>query len=554
MNWFHNIPFRLKLMLPIGVLALLFALFGLDALNEVEGLGEEVENLAEVDMPAVSHLLEADRDLYHVLVAERTMMFTDVKAPEFEQLVAQHAENLQQARERIGKFAAIATASGLVAKGDIAKRLQTYEDLRQRWEVLTQRVVDERSSNTRVGRSTAIELTLGEAGTLFDQMRAVIDELSALVTEKARRSADRTEETVAASRVHMGLVLAIGLGLCALLVLGLPPLITRPVKRMIGHVEAIADGDGDLTVRLEARGRDEMAQLARAFNRFVGKLQELVAQTVASAESLGGSAEQLARVSADSDRAVTEQLGQIEMVATAMNEMAATVQEVASNATQAAEGARAADEGARTGAKVVGETVQAINGLAGAVQNAANAIGELETESNKIGVVLDVIKGIAEQTSLLALNAAIEAARAGEQGRGFAVVADEVRNLASRTQQSTQEIEAMIESLQSSARHAVSVMEGGRSMAESSVQKAAEAGDSLQDITTAVATINDMNTQIASAAEEQSSVTEEINRNAAKIHQLAETAANGSRHTATASNEQVGLAQELRGRLGRFRV
>jgi methyl-accepting chemotaxis protein len=554
MNWFHNLAFRYKLMLPIGALAALFVVFGLDAVGEVEGLGGEVAKVATVDMPAVGYLLEADRDLYQALVAERSMIFMDVKAPEYAALVKEHEENVRQAGERVGKFAAIAEESGMLSEGGVGDKLKAYEELRQRWEPLSQKVVDARSSNTRAGRSTAIELTLGEAAEAFAKMRAVLDELSGQVAAGAEETATLTQATVEESRVHMSVVLAIGLGICVLLVLALPPLITRPMKRMIAHVEDIADGDGDLTVRLEADSKDEMGQLARAFNRFVEKLHELVSQTVASARELGGSAEKLAMVSADSDQAVAEQLSQIEMVATAMNEMAATVQEVASNASQAAAGARSADEGARSGARVVEETVESINQLAGAVQNASGAIGELETESNKIGAVLEVIKGVAEQTSLLALNAAIEAARAGDQGRGFAVVADEVRNLASRTQQSTQEIEAMIESLQTSARHAVSVMESGRSMAESSVQKAAEAGGSLGDITKAVATINDMNTQIASAAEEQTSVTEEINSNTAKIHQLAERAAEGSRHTASAAEDLSSVAKDLQGRLAQFKV
>jgi methyl-accepting chemotaxis protein len=192
--------------------------------------------------------------------------------------------------------------------------------------------------------------------------------------------------------------------------------------------------------------------------------------------------------------------------------------------------------------------------LADVVTRAAEAISALEVESNRIGAVLEVIKGIAEQTSLLALNAAIEAARAGESGRGFAVVASEVRNLASRTQQSTGEIEAMIASLQSSARNVVSVMDKGRGMTRHSLENAFQASQSLEAITQAVSRINEMSAQIASATEEQSAVTEEINGNTLRIQDLAEHAVAASRQTAQERGDLVELARALRAGLARFRV
>jgi len=251
---------------------------------------------------------------------------------------------------------------------------------------------------------------------------------------------------------------------------------------------------------------------------------------------------------------VRTQRGEIDQVATAMNEMSATVQEVARNAEQAAHAAQNADQCAKSGALVATEAMGGIDALVSEVERSAGAIHELEAESENIGMVLDVIKGIAEQTNLLALNAAIEAARAGEQGRGFAVVADEVRTLASRTQKSTQEIHHMIERLQAGASNAVRVMEAARGKGKLGVEQVERAAESLAEIAGAVATINDMNTQIASAAEEQSAVAEEINRNVVNISHGSVQSARGTEQAALASGELARLATDLHQLVAQFKV
>ncbi len=326
-------------------------------------------------------------------------------------------------------------------------------------------------------------------------------------------------------------------------------------KRATLIVEGLhAFSQGDLTHKVNLTGKDEFAWMCWEYSQGRKGFMSLVKEILGSAGQLAAAAEELSAVTETSNTGVLRQQGEIEQVATAMNEMSATVTEVSRNAGSAATAAQEADEQAKNGCDVVNTTVQTINNLASEVERTSQVIEDLKGDSISIGTVLDVIRDIAEQTNLLALNAAIEAARAGEQGRGFAVVADEVRTLASRTQQSTREINDMIERLQNGANQAVSVMEMGRSKAEESVEQAAKAGEALQAITGVVDNIKSMNIQIASAAEEQSATAEEINRNIVNISEVAQETAGGSQQTASASDELARLASDLQSQVGKFKV
>ncbi|TVS08695.1 MAG: methyl-accepting chemotaxis protein [Gammaproteobacteria bacterium] len=359
------------------------------------------------------------------------------------------------------------------------------------------------------------------------------------------------------SRALLGLVavlFALALAAMAAVVVFSARLIARPIARTTLALNDIAEGEGDLTRRLDVPGTDELARLAAAFNRFAERIQALVRQLASAAAQLAAAAEELSASSEQSTREIGRQQSETDQVATAMNEMTATVQDVARSANEAARSAQQTDDQAAAGRDVVSLSIDSIQSLAAEVEDAAGVIQRLSSHSEEIGTVLDVIRGIAEQTNLLALNAAIEAARAGEQGRGFAVVADEVRTLASRTQTSTQEIQRMIEGLQGNAGKAVEAMEKGRLQAKDSVEQAGKAGESLEAITVAVRNISDMNTQIASAAEEQSAVAEEINRNVANIGQSIDETARGSAQISGASQELARLAADLQEKVGQFKV
>ncbi len=330
--------------------------------------------------------------------------------------------------------------------------------------------------------------------------------------------------------------------------------ISRPLKQTNAMLKDISEGDGDLTLRLEVRSRDEVGQLADNFNHFMQKLQKLIREVASATDQLASASEQLSQVTDQSSRQVEKQKVETEQVATAMNEMATTVGEVARNAEQAAAAASEADSQAGEGRQVVEETIASIQAVATALEGAGEVIEGVRAGSETIGTILEVITGISEQTNLLALNAAIEAARAGEHGRGFAVVADEVRTLSQRTQSATEEIRQMIENLKQGVGDSVAAMDTSRSGANEAVERAGSAGEALTQIEQAVARITEMNAQIASASEEQTAVTEEINKNITNIHAVTEETAEGSKQASSAAVDLARLGEQLRGLVGQFRV
>ena len=326
----------------------------------------------------------------------------------------------------------------------------------------------------------------------------------------------------------------------------------RPLGKAAEAMAAIASGD--LSVEVTCNSNNEIAQMLAGMQAMREYLRGIIGAIHRATGDLNQVAIEAGQVAERSMSGAMQQKEDTDSVATAMTEMASTVHSVAGNASEAAEAARNADGQAKQGQSIVQATVTAIRSLADEVRSGAEAIERVRQESDAIGQILDVIRGIAEQTNLLALNAAIEAARAGEQGRGFAVVADEVRTLASRTQTSTTEIQAMIERLQKGTQQAVGVMESSRQRAEVSESQVQSAGNALDAITAAVSHISAMNTQIANAAAEQGRVAEEINRNVINISEVAEQTVVGAGQSSAANEHITGLAGELQGLVGRFKL
>jgi len=409
---------------------------------------------------------------------------------------------------------------------------------------------------------------LAKAGTSAAQVRDSVEQMRAQATaegsasmstlvknaEDLRRHATAAAEEAKAGAEWIVLVVALCSGAILVIVFNSYLVINVPIRNLTERTKDIADGKADLTRRLEAMPNTELGELAHWFNAFMTRLQSIVTEVTDSAREVTGATAQMRRISQETLDGVLKQQMETDSVATAMNEMDATVHEVAKSAANAAEAADGAEQAADTGQRVVSDTIAVIDTLASDVERAAQAIHALEEESDKIGTVLGVIKGIADQTNLLALNAAIEAARAGEQGRGFAVVADEVRTLANRSGQATVEIHEMIDRLQQGAANAVQVMNVSRDRAREAVTQAEVAGESLKAITAAVDRIDVMNAQIASAAEEQSAVADEINRNIVNISTVASATSKGAEQTAATSSELARQAEQLDKLMRQFTV
>ena len=364
-------------------------------------------------------------------------------------------------------------------------------------------------------------------------------------------------EIYAEARQALWTTSLIGIGV-AVLFLGLVVLLARGLVRPIRQVTAalleIGSGGGDLTRRLDESRADELGDLARGFNRFVGSQRELIAAVLATSERLHSAVGQVAQVVENTAERAGQQQEMTDMVATAVHEMGLTVQEIAGNASSAAQASHSARDEAQQARQVVGQSIGHIEQMSAEIGSATAAVSELAQQVGSIDQVLAVIRGISEQTNLLALNAAIEAARAGEMGRGFAVVADEVRSLASRTQSSTDEIRQMIQRLKQGAEKAVSSMHAGQVATGTGVVASQRIGQSLGAITAQVEKISDMNTQVAAATEEQSAVTEDINRNVQGIADLAHATAGEVRSCRADCQTLSGLAADLSRQMGSFRL
>jgi methyl-accepting chemotaxis protein len=393
----------------------------------------------------------------------------------------------------------------------------------------------------------------GEIPSLVEAMNETLSKTKRLLGDFNESALQAFNITVADSNeaTHQALITTLTLSLVAILVIviisaSIVVMITGNINTMLVSLKDIAQGNGDLTKRIAQNSTDEIGDLIHWFNLFMDKLHQSINEVVKSISPLASVSDDLGTMTTRTSQITEQQSKATDDVTRSVDEMFISVQNVAQNASSAALAAKEADLEAKAGRAVVTQSVESINDLASEVERAAKVISKLEADTENVGTILDVIKGIAEQTNLLALNAAIEAARAGEQGRGFAVVADEVRTLASRTQDSTQEIQRVIEELQAAAQSAAEVMSHSQVQAKASVEQAAKTDESLATITEKVGSITQMNTEIAAATGEQEKVSNDIKNNVEGIRANAEAAVKNVQEVETASESLLVISTNLR--------
>ncbi len=397
--------------------------------------------------------------------------------------------------------------------------------------------------------------------TTVSEMNASLKRLKEYLATYKDKCYKTFSNTLAAADEESQNALMVGMGIAAASIvimivtaITLLSMLSQNIQAVLNSLKDIAEGEGDLTRRIEQQSKDEIGELVYWFNSFMDKLQNAIGNVVSVIPALTGVSVEMAQATTDTKDSAYQQRESATQVADSVQGMISAVSDVAEHASAAAEAAKEADQTSKNGQLIVNQTVDSINNLASEVEHTADVISQLENDTENVDSILEVIKGVAEQTNLLALNAAIEAARAGENGRGFAVVADEVRTLASRTQESTQEIQTVIEKLQTAAQTAVNAMKTGQEKASESVEQANKTGDSLHSIIDKVQSISDMNTGIAASMEQQQHETQRIHNHVINMSDSAGKIVDSSENINGLSGNLADVSEKLQAICGQFKV
>lgn len=539
MSWLSNLSIKYKILLIPMVAILGFALFLLFIINSGSKNADRLDHVKRVSFP----VLEMANS--NIVIFDRMNELMTSAASTGEQ------DMLDNARKKLGDLEASFSKQSSLRPEDTAQIQEIQNELKRFSDIsfsLTQNMIDGTMDFSRIAEIAENKTKSFDKVTA--QLREYRDTSQNSFTQKVDQTIDTERDNLGAG-VIIGVVTVV---LTLVISFSILMLITRGVDQIIDSLRDIAQGEGDLTRRIEQKSQDELGTLVYWFNVFVEKLHNTIGDVIQVITPLTNVSQELNTVSAKTSEVSSEQTRASTLVSNAMNDMLRSVTNVAENAGSAAQAADDADGEAKQGLQIVQNTVMSINDLAAEVERAAEVIVKLESDTESVGGILDVIKGIAEQTNLLALNAAIEAARAGEHGRGFAVVADEVRTLASRTQESTHEIQTVIEQLQSAARSAVGVMEQGKEQAQKSVEQAGATGASLEAITAKVTSITDMNQQIAGATEEQQNFANDIQQNVVSMRDASEVAEQSTLKVSELSTSLKSLADQLDRVSSQFKV
>lgn len=553
---------RTKLTLGFGVMIAFATIIGLAGFFGIRTVEKNLDEIFSKRLPSLDYLLQTDRDLQQLLVAERSMIFANVDSEIFKQLTGEYTTNFKQSLERFGKFKTLSTSA------DAAKLIADYEKARSEWEAISKKVVDGRAADTREGRREALDLSLGQARLKFEQMRGYIDKLTDLNNKEAELA--RQDATSMYQRTVGILIGVLCLGIIVGFVLSWlnSRSIVTPVNAAVSGLKDIAEGNGDLTKRLQAMSDDEIGQLVIWFNSFLDNLQKLIQDIGQKSDTLGKAANGLAQISDTMSAESVNMSAQSNSVATATEEMSANFHAVSSAMEQSAANvnmvASATEEMTSTVKEIALNADKARNISETAVhqsQQTSEQMAALGESANRIGRVTETITEISEQTNLLALNATIEAARAGDAGKGFAVVANEIKELARQTAAATVDIKNQINEMQSTTSTTV---ENIKKISDvivdintvinniaGTVQEQSQASNEIaNNISQASLGISEVNESISQSTQVASSIAHDIG----EIHQQSNQVGKDSKQVQHNAQNLSLLAKELNDLISRFKV
>lgn len=539
----RNVSIRIKYSFPLFIVAIaLLVILYSNAL-----LTKKLENNADIFpkefMPAIGAVLNGDRDLYQARLAEVQYVGEE---DEPRKLKAEFEENARQAKARFKEYLHL-----MKGYPEVASRLRGFDAAYQRW---YQAASDVFSTFDSGQKEQAIQMTNGESNREFGTLREIYNIAGESAFEQANLLQEQIKETNARHKLISSVIAFAIIAVAAVVAYLGQTALTRRVEAITQGIDEITSGGGDLTRKIDVSNHDEIGELSLAFNRFVDSLRELVANVRTDVTSLGCSSDALNASANKADEVAQHQSQASDMIVSAVHEMSLATKEMSDLAQNTAAETETAMQSAVEGVDTINRSVAQIQHLYETIEGASSGAKQLTVESNNISGVLEVIRGIAEQTNLLALNAAIEAARAGEQGRGFAVVADEVRTLAQKTQESTDSIQQMIQAVQGGVTNVVDKIEDGFDKVSSTVDMAKATESLLNSTLSRVTMVKDMSIQTATATEEQTAVTEEINRNLHGLNEQIRISTEVAADTKSGALEVQSLASNIQHGVERFKV
>jgi methyl-accepting chemotaxis protein len=521
MNLHTDLSFRSKVTIPIAVFAVIVLAMAGTGIHNIGQVKNAAQQVTAINLPALSGLLDAQTDLYSAVVAERSVLFTDVDSDDFKALVKQHHDGIEEAEEEIQQAIKLLARSQGYQSGQ-AKFAEVFEA----WKKQTNEVINQRSADTRVGRNIAIDISAHAAKDKFDELNRVLNDLIKAGRSQVVMVATHTANLTSVSQVSLTIFGVTALIMCVLLVTAFPRMITRRLNSILLRIEEISRGNADLTQRLADNGKDEIGRIADAFNEFTEKIHDILVIVKGSATDIVNASAEIARGNNSLSQRTEMQASNLEETASSLEEITSSVRQNADNATAAAQMASTNRERGSAGAEVVTRTVKAME--------------EVRASSSRIHDITSTIDGIAFQTNLLALNAAVEAARAGEQGRGFAVVASEVRTLAQRSAEAAKEIKQLIED-------SVNKINVGANLAH-------ESGKTLEAIIAGAQMVADFVAEISAANLEQASGINQVNDAVNQMDTMTQENAALVEEAAAASRSMEDQAHLLMQMVGFFKL